>query len=157
MKSIYLIVAIALLSSFTAKCQTAYCAITFGYDDNGYRITRKKTCYYNGPGTQVLREPVQNDTNALKPIDQFTVGTYQIYPNPAINQANIKLDAVSLQSVCSITITDVLGKMLKRQYITDPVTGIDISGFANGTYFFVLRRGDKMNTVRLVKLDGIRD
>jgi|GEM_PF-6158498 len=150
MKMLFISILLTWGCSFVAKGQVD-CGIVFSYDDNGYRIDRQKVC--PAPKTAPVDSPVH--TTGIQPIDSLHISSeFRIYPNPLTTWVNIDLEPASLRLSCSIMVTDVSGRVLKSQSLVSPTTRLDLDGYANGSYFFTLRRGTQVNTVKLVKLTG---
>jgi hypothetical protein len=148
MKTIYFALSLLALSG-AARGQT--CSIAISYDDNGYRVKREKLCTMSDVVPDSLAPLPLATADSTGP---DALGLFRVYPNPTGNQVNIGLDAVSLRSKCSVTLTDATGKALGNKVMTGPVTTMDLGGYADGIYFFILQRGTQVNTVRVVKQYG---
>ncbi|WP_118976988.1 T9SS type A sorting domain-containing protein [Taibaiella koreensis] len=141
-----------LFMAFAVIAKAQVCKILISYDDSGNRIKREKSCVGNRPenpadSVNLAAQGIGGGADkALGP-----VGLFEIYPNPTANQVNVRLDAISLQSACSLIITDATGKALSQRSLKDPVTTIGLNGYTDGTYFFMLYRGSSVNTVKIVK------
>jgi len=146
MKTIYLTISLFIFS-FAAKAQV--CKILISYDDNGNRIKREKSCIGNRPASE---DTAGNDLAAkdLQPVTDV----FAIYPNPTTTQVNIRLSSLALKERCELTITDGSGKTLKTRLLSAPLTDIDLAGFADGPYLFILRRGTQVNTIKVMKTYG---
>jgi len=72
-----------------------------------------------------------------------------IYPNPANDYVTLKLD--NLSENCNIVISDVLGKIVKRQNITSNSTSILINDFKSGIYFITIQNGNQIITEKILK------
>jgi len=150
MKTCYLIIALALIS-VTARAQQI-CKIVISYDDNGYRIQRSQSCTTPpDPNEPPATPPPATSSTIRKDGD---AGAFEIYPNPSNNVVNIVLDPLSLAAPCSFILTDVSGKQLLQQDIQSPATMLELSSYADGVYFIILKRGQQTNTVRIVKQYG---
>ena len=133
---------IVLLGTCYASAQT--CKIKIYYDDNGNRILRALEC----------AKPAPDESTSVKESANLAAG-YQVYPNPAENKVNIKLDADLLAKGYGIVMTDIIGKILYEQRsITQTVSTIDLQGYADGTYFIVIAQGMERHTVKVVKQTG---
>jgi hypothetical protein len=129
------------------------CKIKIFYDANGNRVQRVLECEGGRPaGDQVVARSEQKQVNGF---GNLTEGTYQVYPNPAQNKVSIKLDVALLEKGCSITMTDILGKMIFQQRnLQQTVSEIDLQGLADGAYFIQIISGTDHHTVKIVKQTG---
>jgi hypothetical protein len=136
---------------FTYYAQAQTCKIKIYYDDNGNRVLRAKECGKPAPDEPIL----QTETKQTDSFRNLTSGTYQVYPNPAENKVNIKLDADVLAKGCSLSLTDITGKVLYQQHaVTDVVSAIDLQGYADGAYFIIIATSNDRHTVKIVKQTG---
>ena len=147
MKKILVLLALVAVAGYT-NAQT--CKIKIYYDANGNRIQRVLQCESGRPaGDQVVTRSEQKLINGFGDLNE---GAYQVYPNPAENKVNIKLDAAMLTKGCSITMNDLTGKVLFQQNkVSDAVTSISLDGLADGTYFIQIVSGKDRHTVKVVK------
>lgn len=149
MKKLITLLAIACYA-INVRAQT--CKIKIYYDANGNRIQRVVECPHEiTPPNKVELQPIK------KKIDGFdlTSSMYQVYPNPAENKVNIKLNANLLSKGCSIVITDITGKALYQQHhVSTSVSTIDLQGYADGAYLIVIVQGTDRYTVKIVKQTG---
>jgi len=74
---------------------------------------------------------------------------FELYPNPANNKLNIatELDSENIQ----VTLTDVLGKTIRKTSFSTEETQIDISKLAPGIYFAVIEDASGKATIRFIK------
>lgn len=149
MKKILSIITLS-LTGYYAQAQT--CKIKIYYDANGNRILRGLECGRPAPEESSV---LQTETKQTDAFSSLTSGTYQVYPNPAENKVNIKLDADLLAKGCSISLTDITGKVLYQQRIvTETVSAIDLQGYADGAYFIIIATSNDRHTVKIVKQTG---
>ena len=150
MKKILSIIALSLITYYT---QAQTCKIKIYYDANGNRTQRVMEC-----GDEIAPPDKVELQTVRKKMDGFndlTSGTYQVYPNPAENKVNIRLDADLVTKECSISLIDITGKALYQQRtVTDVVSAIDLQGYADGAYFIVISTGNEKHTVKIVKQTG---
>jgi hypothetical protein len=146
------LISIALLvTAYYAQAQT--CKIKIYYDANGNRIQRILECTAGKPTPD--ESVFKTETKQTNAFNSFTSGTYQVYPNPAENKVNIKLDADLLAKGCSISLTDITGKVLYQQRaVVDAVSAIDLQGYADGAYFIIIATNNDRHTVKIVKQTG---
>jgi hypothetical protein len=150
MKHILALIALIITAGYT---QAQTCRIIISYDANGNRIQRALVCPDEHiPPDKAVLYTVRKKMDGL---GDLTSGTYQVYPNPAENKVNIKLDANLLAKDCSIFMTELTGKVLYQQRnVSSSVSEIDLQGYADGTYFIVVVQGTDRHTVKIVKQTG---
>jgi hypothetical protein len=92
------------------------------------------------------------------PCDTLTVGINEVkkedswvrvYPNPATNSLTLNSQLSILNS--QLLITDVFGRTVYHQSITNSQTTIDISQLSNGVYFYQLSGGKETFRGKFVK------
>jgi hypothetical protein len=154
MKLVYTFLIFAVAITAFAVRSHAQCSILISYDDNGYRIKRAKAGCRPSPPADSSSNVTDQTIQHTDSVTTYIPSTFQIYPNPSTARVIVQLDAVSLQSKCTLTVTDAIGKTLKQQTLTAAITEIDLSCLADCLYFFVVQRGEKINTVRVVKEQG---
>lgn len=71
----------------------------------------------------------------------------QNYPNPAIDKTYVNVDFES--STATLTIYNVLGKMIERRQITSGLITIDVSDFKEGIYLYTLDADGQKLTKRM--------
>jgi hypothetical protein len=149
MKKLITLLAIA---CYAINAQAQTCKVKIYYDANGNRIQRVVECPHEiTPPNQVELQPIKKKMDGLG----LTSGMYQVYPNPAENKVNIKLDANLLSKGCSIVMTDITGKVLYQQHnISTSVSAIDLQGYTDGAYLIVIVQGTDRHTVKIVKQTG---
>jgi hypothetical protein len=149
MKKILSIIALS-LTAYYAQAQT--CKIKIYYDANGNRIQRVLECTAGKPApNETVLQTTMKQTNAFN----LASGIYQVYPNPAENKVNIKLEADLLAKGCSISLTDITGKVLYQQRaVADAVSIIDLQGYTDGIYFIIIATSNDRHTVKIVKQTG---
>lgn len=73
---------------------------------------------------------------------------YSYYPNPTKGKVTI----TSKDAITEVTVYNVQGQLLFDQKINELITNVDISKFANGTYFFKLKINDKEVNFKILKM-----
>ena len=155
MKTIFkLLLLLSIAVPFGSKLNAQTCKIRVYYDENGYRVKRMQDCTGGRPAAPPDSSNMASTADSL---NKLAAGTFKIYPNPTQMQVSVLLDELSLQSPCSLTITDATGRAFKTQALTSQLTEIDLSGFTDGTYYFRLQRGNVINTVKVAKVYGSGD
>jgi hypothetical protein len=72
----------------------------------------------------------------------------ELYPNPTTGMITVRVNS---QAEVELTVTDMLGKEIRKQLISDSEKhAIDLSGNANGTYFLKFRSELGTNTQRII-------
>lgn len=108
-------------------------------DDQGTVIWQSNGDYGSGASKTFGYQVITLGTNDIQ-----TIGAV-IYPNPAQNTVNI---AGAEQA--SITVYDVLGRMVWSQTQADNLVEMDVTSFSAGTYFVRLTKGNQTQTEKLV-------
>jgi hypothetical protein len=86
-------------------------------------------------------------TSQVLSLDDFTIDTFNMYPNPASNNLTIK----SKFNIEKINIYNILGKKVLEVSPNTNNTNIDISAFKKGLYLVQMDSNGKSNTSKLVK------
>jgi plastocyanin len=80
--------------------------------------------------------------------DNQIQANYKVFPNPAIDQVDIK--AISNQIKSNYSINDISGKQIINGKLTDNITSVDIRELPKGLYIIVI--GDRSKQcIKLVK------
>jgi uncharacterized delta-60 repeat protein len=101
---------------------------------------------YNGNSINHL---ARLDNNVLSTSQQSFIEGFTVYPNPAKDKVNIRLNN-SLETAAVLTIYSLTGQLLKRKKLTDCKI-IDISSLTKGTYILSLKSGAQIATSKIVK------
>ena len=80
--------------------------------------------------------------------ESLSVETFNIYPNPATNLVTLQF---SVAENYKISVTNVLGKEVFSQNITDSRIQLNISDWSNGVYFITAQSGSRIFTQKLNK------
>lgn len=79
-------------------------------------------------------------TDALLSIDDNTLNSVSIYPNPAKNVINLDFSTLANDSSTQINIYDIQGKLVKTKLRTNnAINSIDISALQNGFYILKIQ------------------
>ncbi len=73
---------------------------------------------------------------------------FSYYPNPANNKVTIN----SKTEISEVTVFNIAGQLLYSNKLNNLSTNIDISEFANGTYFFKLKFNEKVVNFKILKM-----
>ncbi|MDR1666979.1 MAG: Ig-like domain-containing protein [Bacteroidales bacterium] len=89
---------------------------------------------------------VTNTTTGVKISDTPIA---RIYPNPTEGMLTLDFETAGERH---ITLSDVAGKVLLRQTVSEPTIRIDISNYPAGVYLVTINDGKKQKTVRVILL-----
>jgi len=108
----------------------------------------------NGSVAQGVQQPYEiSIVTGLETVNGITLEC-SVYPNPAIDLLNLKIDAptsLSLQSM-SYQLFDINGKPLEYRKITDVVTSIKMSGLPMAAYYLKLSENNTVvKTFKIIK------
>lgn len=104
----------------------------------------------NGELTQGVQQPMEVYTLSTPEFDYSFQAT--LYPNPAIHSVIFSLDSSKDFSQLSYELTDITGKMLRNDKISDTQTEINVSDLASATYFFnLIDSGKRIKSFKLIK------
>lgn len=73
---------------------------------------------------------------------------YSYYPNPTTGNVAIK----SKDAISEVAVYNVQGQLLYNRKMNELTTNVDISQFANGTYFFKLKINDREANFKILKM-----
>jgi PA domain/Secretion system C-terminal sorting domain len=128
---------------------------TIVYSWNGAAVSPRHVFYSGGWGAkynniarlymQGTRVGVDRNTPAL------AVNQVKLFPNPTSqDQINLELNLQNTADVLNVTVTDLLGNVLRREQFNNVQNGtfpVNISGLANGTYFLTVVGKEGFRTV----------
>ena len=80
-------------------------------------------------------------------VDDFSRDNFGVYPNPVDDVLNIR----SANTIESILVYDVLGKLVIEAYPNIISPSLDMSGINSGVYFLNLTIGGSSKTVKIIK------
>ena len=95
-------------------------------------------------GTATVTVTVENITNAEIPDAPLA----RVYPNPTENKITIELEVAGEYA---LTLSDINGKVLLRQTVSDEITQLDISNYPSGVYLLTIDDGKRQSATRVVK------
>ena len=72
----------------------------------------------------------------------------EVYPNPAIDFINFKINSTVIKA--EVWLTDLRGKIILNQIINDG-EGIDLTSFKHGIYLLLLKADGKINITKIEK------
>ena len=98
---------------------------------------------FNGDGW----EAQVSCTAATAGLDDMAIEGLSYYPNPVKGIVNVTAG----EAIQEIVVSNVAGQQLLVKDVNADSTGIDISSFANGIYFFKVISGSKEANFRIIK------
>lgn len=107
------------------------------------------------PGLVALkkRKVFDNSTNSVHTVNN-DVALFQVYPNPAVNDVNVLIDAKTRVENAQLMITDMTGRTVYRGKvnINTGLNAINVStaNFVNGNYILTMTNGKWNATQKLV-------
>ena len=72
----------------------------------------------------------------------------KVYPNPTSDAITLELDATGTYN---LTISDMSGKILLRQTVSDQITRLDLSAYPAGVHLLTIDDGKRQTSTRIVK------
>ena len=81
--------------------------------------------------------------------DDFSSNTSRVFPNPA--QDVLMLDTPSNFMDGTLTIYDMLGRVVHNQTIIQESTSLDVTSYSSGLYILQLELGTQKQIIRFVK------
>lgn len=88
--------------------------------------------------------------------EEVTTATTRVYPNPTRDILNVELE-ISEREEVSITISNNLGKVVHTQHMIYhkgiQQATIDMNSLANGYYFATIRKGEEVETIKVIKIE----
>jgi hypothetical protein len=81
-------------------------------------------------------------------LDDRSTMSVSVYPNPTKGLLNIRLD--NEQSMVTVHVVDITGKLVNSKIITSPGNSIDLTGCENGLYFIKVLTANKVETYKVI-------
>ncbi len=78
---------------------------------------------------------ITSGTDPNAGIDALTDGTVSVYPNPTNGEVNFVITSPSVET---ITIIDLVGKVIETKSVKSELTQFNLNNYSNGTYFYRL-------------------
>jgi hypothetical protein len=133
------------------------------YRDNVI-IAGATTNQYNTTQNGVYKVTVSDINGCKNTSDNFTYVTtgindvifqgytIQLYPNPVINELNIKVEqTLSGNGSVSMVVKDVTGKNIQSQTLKQGINTIHFKNLAPGVYMVLLKKGRSEKTIKILK------
>ena len=105
---------------------------------------------YGTPNTDSYQFPYAYQvafTPDATPTMELTESQIKVYPNPTSTVLNIELPE-NTSSVFEVFLTDIVGKVMKKDVLAGQKTSIDVSELPNGLYFAQILEGGKVVGVK---------
>lgn len=83
-------------------------------------------------------------------VNQFSDSDFAVYPNPTNSLVNISAQKTG-SIIESISLTDVLGKVILSQNLNQPNTVMDISQLSGGFYLLQIKSNGAEKTIKIIK------
>jgi len=140
---------IHIYNTTTAPATLVGTIITGGPGVMGVRITDdNKIWYVNATTNKFMRIDNPNVVSVEKAVAEKI--NYSVYPNPAHDNLNIKIDNVSATNKATIRIFDVTGKQVYANATGDKITTVNTSNWAKGMYNVVLSYNNSTEVTKVV-------
>jgi len=111
-----------------------------------FAFTKEITSVTIDPDNWILKNVTPGDLELS--VDENMLGNnLVIYPNPVNNLLNI----IAKKPINSVSINNVLGQELYNSNVDALETKIDMSAYANGTYFIRITVGNNVTTKKFIK------
>ena len=94
---------------------------------------------------QMAMDDIRVLTNNPNAINEENIAAMTVYPNPANDIVKIELGDNSFDN--TLTITDITGKTVMTETVTDNVVEINVSHLSSGLYF--IKNGDKVSKLTI--------
>ncbi|MFV9552268.1 T9SS type A sorting domain-containing protein [Algibacter sp. PT7-4] len=91
--------------------------------------------------------PTMTLVGAPLAVEDFNNATISVYPNPVLDELNIKSTNAALQNK-SYIITNVLGKVVAKKSKSESLQLINVSGLSKGLYFLQI---DNLKPIKFLK------
>lgn len=116
------------------------------------QVVRESASQYNNPdnflgyGIPDLQLALNNGLSLVEfEIEELDL---KIYPNPVSNKINL---VIPEEVVVSISIFDILGKLVKQGTLTNSDPNLNVQSLSPGIYISKLRSGNMSKTIKLIK------
>ena len=131
-------------------------SVSYLYDDSGNRTCR--TINMKSPAmtpppqdsTENVVEDPENEKSQEIYTDVLLETLITIYPNPTRGLLAVKIANLPQQSVSSLTLFDMQGKVIIQQSLSNE-NRLDISAQSAGTYIMQIAVGDEVTSWKIIK------
>jgi hypothetical protein len=101
-------------------------------EQDGMTYIRDTIFEVNGSYSDVVSVVYESDGRDVK-----------IYPNPALSEVTL-----TVSQPAELVVSDVLGKVLLKQTVTNENNVVDVSGMPSGLLIFSLQNGQKVKVIK---------
>lgn len=120
--------------------------VTYAYDNSGNRTSRTLTV-----SKGLLSESDSSKINTEKITEQVGEQSIVVYPNPVREEVNVELTGYDENLDGSITIIDQGGRLIVNQPQISPMNTINLSRYAKGIYFMIIRIGTNQTKYTIIR------
>ncbi len=106
-----------------------------------------------GISDPVVTAIVNNSADELERMSKMGKGYFLVYPNPAKSQLVVYIPVNEKAGKRELLITDLMGKLIKKQTIVNSKIELDVSGMARGGYMVIIAGDDNTQQVRKLILN----
>ncbi|MBW7912886.1 MAG: T9SS type A sorting domain-containing protein, partial [Taibaiella sp.] len=122
--------------------------ITGGPGVMGVKITHdNKIWYVNATTKKLMRIDNPNVVSIEEVAEKIN---YKVYPNPAGNTLNIRIDDVAETEQATIRIFDITGRQVYTNTTSQQVTSINTSAWAKGVYNVIISHKNSTEVTKAV-------
>lgn len=120
--------------------------VTFGYDDNGNRISHTFSSNQGG-----RNQAETNSTSTSTVLDFFNAMRVSLYPNPTKDRLVLTIKDKPDELSLVFKVTTISGTVLYEKMMTGDTESFDMSVLPSGIYMFQLIGGDKKHIWKVIK------
>ncbi len=137
-----------------AKAQSPYVHLTYGYDDNGNRISRTMTTVLKKKAdNKVGKESLESkDPQVNNQAARASIGHLQVSPNPASDWVKIVIGDFSKTVNPAMELTDHRGRLVLKKQLESETELINLEALAPGIYELKVHLGYQVEIYKLVKI-----
>ena len=108
----------------------------YTYDESGNRVRRELTYLFSPDDVAVAALKVQKK-DSLKTSSAVEPRLFKVYPNP--NNGQFQVSTENLKEGTWLEVVDMSGRQIHQQFITEPITKVDITHVGAGSYVLICR------------------
>ncbi|MDX1939512.1 MAG: T9SS type A sorting domain-containing protein [Saprospiraceae bacterium] len=144
-----------LMVQYTPDLFVPYSELAYNLNYQIATVVKNGDWFLGGFGSGVtaqVRMRIRSTTTATKD-PQLADNQIDVYPNPAQNTLNVKIDLQEVSTTAQVSVLDATGRtMLVRSYegVKSQTIPMDVSRWASGTYFLHVRTDEGVKTERIL-------
>ena len=96
----------------------------------------------------IITNTTETEFVAALRADEFDTSNFALYPNPTTNILNIAMKSGNIQSV---SVSDMLGKIILSKVVNNNLTEIDLSELSAGIYLVKVSAAGQQQTFKIAK------